>query len=116
MYKRIGGLSSLEERAALERELADRYGPPPEPVRNLLEYAALKLAAGRLRIHSIERKRDLLGIKFHQTTPVAPERLMEFVASRPGAQFTPAGVLHFPIGANGGSALEEVKQLFEQLR
>ncbi len=116
MYKRIAGIGSAEERAALERELADRYGPPPEPLLNLLEYAALKHAAGRLRVHSIERKRELLSIKFHESAPINPQRLMEFVSARAGAQFTPAGVLQFPMGPNGAGALAQVKQLFAQLQ
>ena len=116
LYRRLAGVASPEERAALERELADRYGPPPGPVRNLLEYAGLKLVAGRLRIHAIERKRDFLTIRFGEDSPVDPERLMKLVASRPGAQLTPAGVLRFPIGPNRASALEQVQQLLEQLR
>ena len=113
MYKQIGGISDLAERAQVERELADRYGPPPEPVLNLLQYAELKLAAGRLRVHSIERKRDTIRVKFHEDAAVDPARLMEFVASRPGAQFTPAGLLRFPL--NGSSALQEVRRLLAQL-
>ncbi len=115
MYKRVAGVASLGERAALEQELGDRYGPPPAQVLNLLEYAGLKVASGRLRIRSIERQRDSINIKFHENAAVDPGRLMEFVAARPGAQFTPAGVLRFPIGSNGTSALRAVKQLLEEL-
>ena len=116
MYRRLASVASLEERAALERELADRYGPPPGPVRNLLEYAGLKLLAGQLQIHSIDRKRDFLSIRFGENSPVDPERLMKLVASRPGAQFTPAGVLRIPIGPNRTRALEEVQRLLAQLQ
>ena len=116
LYRRLASVASQEERAALERELEDRYGPPPGPVRNLLEYAALKLLAGQLQIHSIDRKRDFLSIRFGENSPVDPERLMKLVASRPGAQFTPAGILRIPIGPNRARALEEVQRLLAQLQ
>jgi transcription-repair coupling factor (superfamily II helicase) len=114
MYKRLAGVRSSEERLALERELADRYGPPPAPVCNLLTYADLKLAAGHLRIQSIERRQESLNVKFQENASVDPRRLMDFVASRPGARFTPAGVLRFPV-RGAGSALSEVRQLLQQL-
>jgi transcription-repair coupling factor (superfamily II helicase) len=43
-------------------ELTDRYGKPPGAVRNLLEYAKLKLAAMEAGATVIERKRDLVNI------------------------------------------------------
>ncbi|MCX6615572.1 MAG: transcription-repair coupling factor [Acidobacteria bacterium] len=115
MYKRLGSLSGPDDRGQLERELLDRYGPPPPAVLNLLEYGSLKAAAGRLRIRSIERKRDAVNVKFDEGAAVDPMRLMEFVTSRPGAQFTPAGVLHLPSGNGASSALLEIKQLLAAL-
>src|SRR4030095_4306452 len=45
LYRRIAELRSLEELGALRDELRDRYGPPPEPVRNLLYGVEVKLRA-----------------------------------------------------------------------
>jgi transcription-repair coupling factor (superfamily II helicase) len=115
MYKRLGSLRGPDDRGQLERELLDRYGPPPPAVLNLLEYGSLKTAAGRLRIRSIERKRDAVNIKFDEGAAVDPMRLMEFVSARPGAQFTPAGVLHLPSGNGASGALLEIKQLLAAL-
>ena len=36
------------ERETIEKELADRYGPVPDAVRNLLDYSALKTLAEKL--------------------------------------------------------------------
>ncbi|HEX9269004.1 MAG TPA: transcription-repair coupling factor [Candidatus Limnocylindria bacterium] len=46
-YRRIAELRSLDELAALREELADRYGAPPEPMRNLLYGVEVKLRAAR---------------------------------------------------------------------
>jgi transcription-repair coupling factor (superfamily II helicase) len=45
LYRRIAELRSLEELGALRDELRDRYGPPPDPVRNLLYGVEVKLRA-----------------------------------------------------------------------
>ena len=45
LYRRIAELRSLDELAALREELRDRYGPPPEPMRNLLYGVEVKLRA-----------------------------------------------------------------------
>jgi transcription-repair coupling factor (superfamily II helicase) len=45
LYRRIAELRSLDDLGALRDELRDRYGPPPEPVRNLLYGVEVKLRA-----------------------------------------------------------------------
>ncbi|HET7699655.1 MAG TPA: transcription-repair coupling factor [Candidatus Limnocylindria bacterium] len=45
LYRRIAGLRALEDLGALRDELRDRYGAPPEPVRNLLYGVEVKLRA-----------------------------------------------------------------------
>ncbi|MGH3320971.1 MAG: transcription-repair coupling factor [Streptosporangiaceae bacterium] len=46
-YRRIAGISSDEDVGAVREELADRYGPPPAPVDNLLEVARFRARARR---------------------------------------------------------------------
>jgi transcription-repair coupling factor (superfamily II helicase) len=45
LYRRIAELRSLDDLASLRDELRDRYGPPPDPVRNLLYGVEVKLRA-----------------------------------------------------------------------
>jgi transcription-repair coupling factor (superfamily II helicase) len=44
-YRRLGGATSVDAVAALGAELADRYGPPPPPVRSLLALAGVRAQA-----------------------------------------------------------------------
>src|SRR6266508_866171 len=44
-YRRLGGSTAVDAVAALAAELADRYGPPPLPVRNLLALAGVRAQA-----------------------------------------------------------------------
>ena len=116
MYKRVAGVESETKLRDVRLEMTDRYGEPPPAVRNLLDYAELKLLAIRVGIHAIERKRDLINIKFRQNAAVDPERLAGFVASQRGAQFTPDGTLKFALKSLGAAeVLTSLKDLLEHL-
>jgi transcription-repair coupling factor (superfamily II helicase) len=97
MYKRIAGAESESAVADVAAELGDRYGAPPAAVRNLLEYAGLRLLSQRMGVAQIERRREAISIRFTEKAAVDPERLARFVASEAGAQFTPAGILKFSL-------------------
>src|SRR6201982_2353557 len=80
MYKRVAGVEREAQLHDVRAELIDRYGEPPVAIRNLLEYAELKLLAVRVGVNAIERKRDQVSIKFRQHPTVDAERLARFVA------------------------------------
>jgi transcription-repair coupling factor (superfamily II helicase) len=95
LYKKIAGVETERQLADAEAELRDRYGDPPEPVRQLLQYAALRLQSMQAGVVAIERKRDLVTLKFRQDAPIDPGKLAAFVSSQRGAQFLPDGTLRF---------------------
>jgi transcription-repair coupling factor (superfamily II helicase) len=95
MYKRVAAVETDSQLSDVAGELADRYGEPPPQVRNLLEYATLKLQAKRVGVAAIERKRDQISILFNQNNSIDPGKLAKFLAQNRGAMFTPAGVLKF---------------------
>ncbi len=116
MYKRIAGVESESQLEDVAGELGDRYGAPPPPVRNLLEYAALKLLSQRIGVAQIERRRESVSIRFIEKASVDPERLARFVATEPGTQFTPQGVLKFSLtDKQPEQVLLRLKSLLEQL-
>jgi transcription-repair coupling factor (superfamily II helicase) len=116
MYKRVAGVETEGQLADVAGELGDRYGSPPPPVRNLLEYAGLRLLSQRIGVAQIERRRDAVSIRFTETATVDPERLAHFVAGEPGSQFTPAGVLKFSLkDKQPEEVLTRLRSLLEQL-
>ncbi len=116
MYKRVAGVEREAQLHDVRAELIDRYGEPPLAVRNLLDYAELKLLAVRVGVNAIERKREQVSIKFRQNATVDPERLARFVASQRGTQFTPDGTLKFVEKANAAEeVLDRLKHLLEEL-
>ncbi len=118
VYKRIAGAQDEATLADVRAELEDRYGALPESVVYLLDAAMLRLTAERLGVQQIDRKRDQLHIRFSEKAEVDPGRLMKLVArnAKKGAQFTPQGVLRFPLaGMKPQEVFEEVHGLLDQL-
>ncbi|MBB2985688.1 transcription-repair coupling factor [Terracoccus luteus] len=52
-YKKLATVESFEAVDEIEAELRDRYGAPPEPVRNLLEVAKLRVVARQAGIGDV---------------------------------------------------------------
>ena len=116
MYKRVAGVETEAQLNDVAAELGDRYGAPPSTVRNLLDYAALKLYSQRLGVAQIERRRDALSIRFTEKAAVDPDRLARFVQGEQGAQFTPQGVLKFSLkDKQPEMILTRLKALLESL-
>ncbi len=116
MYKRVAGVETESQLSDVGAEVEDRYGPPPPAVRNLLDYASLKLLCMRVGVNAIERKRDFVTFKFRQNASVDPEHLARFVSSQKGAQFTPDGMLKFVLKATAAEdVLRAMRTVLEQL-
>jgi transcription-repair coupling factor (superfamily II helicase) len=113
LYKKIAGATSEQALDDVRAELQDRYGPLPDHTVHLLEAGRLRIACERVGVAQLDRKRDLLHLRFTEKAAVDPERLMRLVArnARKGAQFTPQGILKFPLPP--GSATDPMKIMAE---
>jgi transcription-repair coupling factor (superfamily II helicase) len=69
MYRRLADLRTQGETDALNEELADRFGPPPEMVRNLLFQVRVRLLAEKAGVASITGEANQIVIRY-------PEGLM----------------------------------------
>jgi transcription-repair coupling factor (superfamily II helicase) len=101
LYKKIAGAASEAAVAEVRAELEDRYGAPPDATVYLLEAAMVRLECERMGIAQIDRKRGELQIRFMENAAVDPAHLMRLVArnAKRGAQFTPQGLLKYPLVA-----------------
>ncbi|MEO8595092.1 MAG: transcription-repair coupling factor [Candidatus Solibacter sp.] len=117
-YRQIANATDAEARDRAEKELEDRYGPVPEPVHNLILYSELKTLAEQIGVEAVDRRHNLLNVKFHSETRVDPARLMNIVSKTRGAQFTPAGVLLLPLDGQtaAGEILRFLADKLAQLR
>jgi transcription-repair coupling factor (superfamily II helicase) len=116
MYKRVAGVETESQLEDVRAELKDRYGDPPAAVRNLLDYASLKLLAVRVGVTTIERKRDVVTVKFRPDAVIDPGKLAQFVSGQRGAQFTPDGILKFSLKPTAAEeTLRQLHDLLDQL-
>ncbi len=116
IYKRIAGVSDDKERDEVRRELADRFGPLPHAVENLLDYALLKSLAESLMVASIERRGDLVAVKFYEETPLKPEKLVRVIRRKRGMRLDPSGVLWFEWKSEGEGVAEAARNILLQLQ
>jgi transcription-repair coupling factor (superfamily II helicase) len=96
-YKRVSSARDEDVLAAIRAETEDRYGRIPESVEALFAYARLRQAAELVGVVSIDRTREGIAIKLAEKARVAPEKLMELIRVREGANFAPNGVLRLEL-------------------
>ncbi len=107
VYKKINAVDGPERAAELAKELADRFGPPPAPVENLLIIAAMKPVAGELGVVSIVAQRNEVVIRFAEGVRHTGTNLMRIVRSLKGRVTLGAGrALTFKIRTQGLSEKE----------
>ena len=79
MYKRISGVGSEAELDDLQTEIVDRFGLLPEPAKNLLRIARLRIAAGALGVERLDVGPGSGSLVFGADTPVDPGALILLV-------------------------------------
>jgi transcription-repair coupling factor (superfamily II helicase) len=79
MYKRISGVESDTELDDLQSEIVDRFGTLPEPARNLLRVARLRIAASALGVERLDVGPGAGSVAFSADTPVDPGALILLV-------------------------------------
>ena len=115
-YKRIAAVGTEEQSQDMLRELEDRFGPPPAPVGNLLDYAVLKSLAEHIQVESVEKKGNRVAVRFLDQTCLPPERLVELVRSRRDLRLEPGGVLWLETKSEGAVTLQTLKTVLRELQ
>jgi transcription-repair coupling factor (superfamily II helicase) len=93
IYKQIASTRTESEVDDLYRGLEDRLGELPLPVRNLLEYARLRVLGRARGVVAIERTAQGIDIRFHESARIDPERIIELVGRGEGLTFSPPTTL-----------------------
>lgn len=110
LYKRVSSVDDVQEIEKIKTEIADRYGPLPQSVRNLLRYGVVKNLAQKIRIRSIDRIGERIVFKFLPSSSANLTRLTQLVHKYSGS-ITPQGVLSLRIPAE-----RETRVLAETIR
>ena len=99
VYRRMAAVRSDEELRRIADEVRDRYGPPPESVQNLAEYASIRLLADRVGLESIDREAQTVVLKFRPDAKLDPQRIFRLVQQRGDLTLVPPGTLKLNLAA-----------------
>ena len=116
MYRRVAEADTLEKARAVREEFADRFGPLPREVENLLGASVIRGFAGRAGIASVVRGRDSIVLRFDPGAVVDLRRLSALCAGNPRLmqrRSTPPAVV---FQLKGGGGYRQLLQVLEQIR
>jgi transcription-repair coupling factor (superfamily II helicase) len=85
MYKKIASIASVPELEAVERELEDRFGPPPEEVRSLFGIAEIRVLCRRLYISSLKESKGVARVEFSRVAHVSVDRVLRLIEESGGS-------------------------------
>jgi transcription-repair coupling factor (superfamily II helicase) len=90
LYRRLADLEDEHEIDAVGAELADRFGPLPEEVKQLLQIVAIKSLARRANVEKIDAGPKGAVLSFRDNAFADPEGLVRYIRDRgPSARVRP---------------------------
>ncbi len=84
LYRRIGGLASDREVDAMAAELADRFGPLPPEVENLLQVVSIKRLCREAGVEKLDAGPKGVVLGFHRNQFANPGGLIAWVQAQKG--------------------------------
>jgi len=85
LYRRIGGLATDGENDAMAAELADRFGPLPAEVENLLQVVAIKRLCRQAGVEKLDAGPKGLVLSFRGQNFANPGGLITWIQGQKGA-------------------------------
>ena len=111
-YQRLANLSRPEQVETMEAELSDRFGAPPQPVKNLLSMVRLKVEAAQLGYEAISAKDHEFVLTVRRT--VIPNRIALYRRFKNEARVQ-QGVIHIPRRLLGTNWMEQLRDLLPRI-
>ncbi len=103
VYRRMAAVRTDDELERLVLEVRDRYGPPPESVLNLAEYASIRLMADRIGLESLDREASVVVLKFRADAKLDPAWLFRVVQQRGDVLLVPPATLKLDLKKETGT-------------
>jgi transcription-repair coupling factor (superfamily II helicase) len=117
LYRRLSNLSQEKDLKAIEEEIHDRFGSPPQEVRNLLNLMSLRILLKKIGITRLDAGPVSLTVTFSQASGVDPENVVRLIQEQPDRFELLAGNklrIHDALGSMRGE-LAEIKRSLEAL-
>lgn len=121
IYKKVAGITTLDEAGDLQEELIDRFGDLPVAVENLLSVARVKVYASLYRIESISQKGEdfLMKLSADQNTILDGKKLVALSARLENRiRLVPGSQIQIEVKGKGnkwGHPIRLLEHVLEQL-
>ncbi len=83
-YKRFSLARTQEELGAIYEEMVDRFGDPPEGVRNLRKVVEIKVDLRRIRAPRLDVGMSAVSVELDRSTPLNPAKVVDMVNASGG--------------------------------
>ena len=103
VYRRMAAVRTEPDLDRLMDEVRDRYGPPPESLLNLAEYASIRVLADRIGLESLDREAQTVVLKFRPDAKLDPARLLRVVQARADLRLIPPATLRLDLKADAST-------------
>ncbi|MGE5572310.1 MAG: transcription-repair coupling factor [Bacteroidota bacterium] len=91
LYKKVNAATTLDDLDDIEQEIEDRFGPAPEPCRNLLAIARIRAIARDMGVTHVASERDQVMVKLLPGARVSADQVMEAVRANRGRVYANFG-------------------------
>jgi transcription-repair coupling factor (superfamily II helicase) len=90
LYKRLASAVDEPQVADIAEEMEDRFGPPPEEARRLVQLMSLKTELRRLKVLGCEANARSVTLHLREDTPLDPKKILDLVrAPKSSYRITP---------------------------
>ena len=117
IYRKIASAKDIKSLERLLEELKDRFGPPPEKTKRLLEIMELKILAKKFLITRIQNITGRIQIIFAPDTPATSEKIFSLYNTRKKIlKFLPEGGIELDFrGKPWSDIFKELKKMIGEL-
>ena len=85
LYRRLAELETVDDIESYAAELIDRFGDLPDEVNNLLDIVKIKQLCRQAGVAQLDAGPKGAILSFHLNTPPNPEKLLAWMAEKPGS-------------------------------
>jgi transcription-repair coupling factor (superfamily II helicase) len=114
LYKRLASANDEAHVADLAAEMEDRFGPPPDDARNLVQLMTLKAELRRFRVLGCEAGARMVTLHLREDTPLDAQKILALV-NKPKSPFKLTPDMRLSRRFEGGNGLGNAEVLLGEL-
>jgi transcription-repair coupling factor (superfamily II helicase) len=115
-YKRLSKIKDEAELADMEAEIQDRYGPIPEPLRNLLSIIRLRIFLYAIKVRRLEYSGKNIVLHITEQTPLMMPKILKMIKEDKGRiKLLPEGQIVIATDAKSSDLIDMTRNVLMQV-